>query len=513
MTITLIHQHVPSDACADERDVLEQVAAVQSVLCAQGHRVSTLDCTTDLGNLMRKVALLQPACLFNLVETLAGSGRLIHLAPVLWEVAGIPFTGSSAEALYLTTNKLLAKEKMLSAGLPVPVWVTDDAATHGVTKASAVAWIVKSVWEHASIGLNDASIHSPKSAKEIGTQIPQGFFAEQFIDGRECNVALLAGPEGPEILPIAEIVFEDYPLGKPRIVGYQAKWEGDSFEYTHTVRRFLDADAEQPLTITLQRLARQCWELFNLSGYARVDFRIDSTGKPWILEVNANPCIAPDSGFAAMLTQAGITYDEAIARILNDALPIQSPLPSSPAESCFTTGSTHRPIKLPHPVTYRKELLPSDIHAIREVTRATGYFHEHEISVAVELVEERLAKGATSGYEFVVAEYEGAVVGYTSFGPIPCTVSSFDWYWLAVTPEMQGYGIGAHLLREVLAEAAAMGGQHLYCETSSRAQYAPTRAFYERMGFKLCEVLPDFYAPEDGRATYCKELTRQQASV
>jgi ribosomal protein S18 acetylase RimI-like enzyme len=146
------------------------------------------------------------------------------------------------------------------------------------------------------------------------------------------------------------------------------------------------------------------------------------------------------------------------------------------------------------------------VEAVREVTASTGYFHDREIPVAVELAEERLAKGAASGYEFAFAECGGRVVGYTSFGPIPCTQSSFDWYWLAVRPEFQGFGFGRRLLREVETRARAMGGTRLYCETSGRPQYASTRAFYERMGFTLCEVLEDYYAPGDGRATYVKPL-------
>jgi GNAT superfamily N-acetyltransferase len=157
-------------------------------------------------------------------------------------------------------------------------------------------------------------------------------------------------------------------------------------------------------------------------------------------------------------------------------------------------------------VSVRYEVTPGDVWIIREVTASTGYFHDHEIPVAVELVEERLAKGAASGYEFVLAESGGQVVGYSAFGPVPCTQSSFDWYWLAVRPEFQGGGVGRLLLAETARRARAMGGTRLYCETSARPQYASTRAFYERMGFTLCEVLEDFYAPDDGRATYCKPL-------
>ena len=178
-----------------------------------------------------------------------------------------------------------------------------------------------------------------------------------------------------------------------------------------------------------------------------------------------------------------------------------------PARVLSRRGREARATQSPPPTgTFRYEVTPSDVEAIREVTASTDYFHDHEIPVAVELVEERLAKGAASGYEFVLAECEGRVIGYTSFGPIPCTQSSFDWYWLAVRPELQGFGFGKELLRQVEVRAKAMGGTRLYCETSGRPKYASTRAFYERLGFTLCEMLDDYYEPGDGRATYVKPL-------
>ncbi|MDX9868761.1 MAG: GNAT family N-acetyltransferase [Kiritimatiellia bacterium] len=512
MNIAVIHQTVPDDAAADERDVLDQATAVRAALAARGHAVAVLACTADLGNVRRKLELLKPDCVFNLVETLDGSGRLIHLAPAVWEAAGIPFTGSSAEALYLTTQKLLSKERMRAAGLPVPEWIEGGGgnaqpATRDVPRPTQGAdWIVKSVWEHASVGLGDSSILRGMTPEEVAARLPEGSFAERFIDGREFNLALLAGPDGPVALPPAEIVFEDFPAGKPRIVGYPAKWDETSFEYAHTVRRFADPAADGALLAEMARLASRCWNLFRLGGYARVDFRVDGAGRPWILEVNANPCIAPDSGFAAALDRAGIAYADAMERIVRAAVkagcpsgtPCGTPHGNAPRGPCAERPS----------VTFRYEVLPADVEAVREVTAATGFFHDYEIPVAVELAEERLAKGAASGYEFVLAECGGKVVGYTSFGPIPCTRSSFDWYWLAVRPEFQGFGFGRRLLEQVEARARAMGGTRLYCETSGRPQYAATRAFYERMGFALCELLDDYYDAGDGRATYVKRLGR-----
>jgi D-alanine-D-alanine ligase len=130
---------------------------------------------------------------------------------------------------------------------------------------------------------------------------------------------VLDGPDGPTVLPPAEILFPDFPAGKPRIVGYAAKWDPDSFEYSHTVRDFPTAPADAPLLAELERLALGCWRLFELRGWARVDFRVTTDGRPLILEINANPCLAPDAGFAAALDRADIAFADAIARILRTA--------------------------------------------------------------------------------------------------------------------------------------------------------------------------------------------------
>ena len=158
--------------------------------------------------------------------------------------------------------------------------------------------------------------HLREECRHREEQTGRPYFAERFIDGREFNLSLLGG----KVLPPAEIDFSSFPAGKPRIVGQQAKWEQDSFEYQQTPRIFDFASHDQPLLDRLRRDARQCWKVFDLNGFARVDFRVDQDGQPWILEVNVNPCLSPDAGFAAALQRAGIDFETAIQQILDDAL-------------------------------------------------------------------------------------------------------------------------------------------------------------------------------------------------
>jgi D-alanine-D-alanine ligase len=233
--------------------------------------------------------------------------------PALLESLDLPFTGCSASALGLTSDKPLAKRLLIAAGIATP-------APFGAG-SNRGRWIVKSEWEHASLGLDDDSIvdaaHAERAIERRRAEHGGEWFAEEYVPGRELNVALLAERTGPRVLPVAEIRFDAFPAGKPRIVGYAAKWHTASFEYRNTPRSFA---VELKLAARVGRLALDCWELFRLDGYARVDFRIDERGEPKVLEVNANPCLSPDAGFTAALEKAGIVHSAALERLIEDAL-------------------------------------------------------------------------------------------------------------------------------------------------------------------------------------------------
>jgi D-alanine-D-alanine ligase len=327
MKIALLYGRIDPAAPADEADTLVQVDAVRAALHTLGHATLDVPVSLDLGVTAAVLRAARPAMAFNLTESLEGKGCLIHLAPSLLDSMGIPYTGASAEAVLLTSHKLLAKKTLAAAGLPTPPWVTAAEALESPPPFPA-PWIVKSVWEHASVGMEDSSVAAtgPALAAEIrrrAVREPVGhLFVEGFVDGRELNLAFLAGadPAEPEGLPPAEMLFVGFPEGKPRFVGYKAKWDEGSFEYTRTPRNFDFPPGDAELLGSLTRVSRACWKLFELRGYARVDFRVDAGGRPWILEVNANPCISPDAGFMAAAQRAGLTMVEIVRRILADAL-------------------------------------------------------------------------------------------------------------------------------------------------------------------------------------------------
>ncbi|MGB8719232.1 MAG: GNAT family N-acetyltransferase, partial [Desulfobacterales bacterium] len=168
--------------------------------------------------------------------------------------------------------------------------------------------------------------------------------------------------------------------------------------------------------------------------------------------------------------------------------------------------SRHTPDHRLHGVIFRDTIVPEDGRRVRRLVEVTGFFHPDEVAVAEELVVEGLEKGDASGYHFVMADHYGRLAGYACFGPIPCTAASYDLYWIAVHPDFQGRGLGRRLLAESERRIKAAGGSRIYVDTSQRVQYASTRAFYERCGYRLETVLKDFYAVGDGKAIYCKSL-------
>ncbi|MBI5580969.1 MAG: D-alanine--D-alanine ligase [Deltaproteobacteria bacterium] len=333
MRVAIVHNAVADDDAPDERDVLIQAESVQAALRALGHEPVTLPCTLDLSEVKRRLADLRPDLVFNIVESLDGKGRLIHVIPSLLDALNVPYTGACAEAMCLTSHKVLAKQRLAAAHLPTPPWIgpypedipnLPPAAVHPAETPDAM-WIVKSVWEHASIGLDektdllcDRADRAATLLRERAPRLGGACFAERFIDGREFNLALLAAPCGPQVLSPAEILFEGYADRTLKIVGYRAKWDSGSYEFHHTPRRFDFPPEDAALLARLRDLALRCWRLFGLNGYARVDFRIDPAGRPWILEINANPCLSPDAGFAAALDASGISYAGAVERILSD---------------------------------------------------------------------------------------------------------------------------------------------------------------------------------------------------
>ena len=217
----------------------------------------------------------------------------------------IPYTGCPTAALVATANKLAVKEASGAAGLPTPDWIAANGTADAERRESAIRmqniakFILKSVFEHASFEIDDASIVRPshsrtKSSRMIASvhaKFGRPFFAERFIDGREFNLSVFgaarrAAAGGDRFFGVSRTASRASSASG-------AKWDAASFEFHNTPRRFDFPPADGPLVRDWNSWRPSVGELFELRGYARVDFRCDAAGQPWILEINTNPCLRP----------------------------------------------------------------------------------------------------------------------------------------------------------------------------------------------------------------------------
>jgi D-alanine-D-alanine ligase len=522
LRIAILHHEVSAADCAADQDVVVQAGVVEDVCRQLGHETIRWACPERPDSLPAFLADYKPDVAFQLVEKVYGSDRYASAVTSILAELNVPFTGSGSAALDLSNDKVLAKLVLESAGLPTPRWVYLLPDAPPATKAAWLLaakelpkFILKPLGEHSSVGMDDSSIWSGTSVGELfqeitrrSTKYGKPHFAEEFVDGREFNLSLLAGPSGPQVLPPAEIDFSKFPKDKPKIVNYAAKWDEKTFEFQNTPRKFDFPASDHPLLRELNRLAVRCWEVFGLRGYVRVDFRVDKNGQPWILEINTNPCLSPDAGYAAALQQAGISAEQAIQRILDDAFRGRGDkrLACPPQGDQTPDTSTQKPARGPRAATLRFEPRDSDRAAVRRIVYSTGLFRSPEIDVAVELVETRIAKGPASGYEFAFAEEDNKLLGYACFGHNNMTVASYDLYWICVDKTLHGRGVGKQLLEAAEKRIEQLGGRRLYIETSTRPDYVATRGFYVRCGYTLDAELADYYAPGDGKAIFVKAI-------
>ena len=304
-------------------DVLEQARLVEGGLEALGIPHATV--AVEEGRVWERAAELAGAVVCNLLEAPPGRPMLHAAATAALELLGVTFTGSSAAALWLTTDKLATRALLASHGLPVPAGGRFDLDHPTLLGEVPPPWILKPAFEDASLGLEGEPVcatveRAIERGRRLAAHFPgQPIVLEHFLPGREFNVALLEDAGGVEVLPVAEIEFVDFPPGTPPLVGYEAKWLTGSFEYEHTVRRFPSPEADGALLDGLVALARSAWRACSLAGYARVDLRLDESGRPQILEVNANPCLSADAGFMAAAGQAGLDAAAVVGRIVAGA--------------------------------------------------------------------------------------------------------------------------------------------------------------------------------------------------
>lgn len=317
--ILIFHQFVPDDALPDELDVLVQAEEISKVLVKKGY--DTRMVSVDGSFKFIEDILKKPYAAFNLVETFNGNAVNAHLVPLMLEQLSIPFSGNSSSAIFLTTNKLLAKDILFANNIPTPNWHIKGRDEN----FQKDLYFFKPVSEDASIGITDENLKKLESSEQADEIIEYfekkydlPFFCEKFIDGREFNVSVIGNKGEPRVLFPAEMIF--FEEGKENsILCYDSKWNEESDKYDLSRRSFDLGDEDRKLIKKLKVICEKCWKTFDLSGYVRVDFRVDKENNPFVLEINANPCLSPDSGVFAAAKNEGIDYDQLIKIILEES--------------------------------------------------------------------------------------------------------------------------------------------------------------------------------------------------
>ncbi|MBE1425715.1 D-alanine-D-alanine ligase [Desulfomicrobium macestii] len=323
--VAVVRESVPDAASPDALDTVLQARSVRESLARCGWRTSEHVLGSDPSALEAALAHRRPDVVFNLVESCHGVSSLACLAPALFRKAGLVYTGADEGSMSLAGDKALARRLMHAAGLPVPCGATLGELQRGVFPGPG-RYIVKARFEDASLGLGPDCVVKVRAReellavmKELAPRMGGDCVAEGYVSGREFNLALLAESGGKvRALPLAEMVFDAATPG-PAILHYAAKWEQDSADYAASTRSF-DLAGDEALAREMTRIGVSCWELFNLAGYARIDFRVGDGGLVNIIDVNPNPCISPDAGFVAAARQAGLDHAALVRDIVFDAL-------------------------------------------------------------------------------------------------------------------------------------------------------------------------------------------------
>ncbi len=214
--LLLLINSISEQALEDELDVLVQAEAIERAAKELGHKTRRASFGLNLEPVAEIIKNHPPDLVFNLVETVGGLGALIHLCPSLLDAHGLPYTGSGTYALVSTTDKIRTKQILEDHGIPTPDWLLRG---NGRMPSKDKKYILKPIWEDGSAGITDDSIIVGKDIdlKRLSQDgLLKDAFLEEYIDGREFNLSVLAGNKGPEVMPAAEMLYVDYPAGKPR---------------------------------------------------------------------------------------------------------------------------------------------------------------------------------------------------------------------------------------------------------------------------------------------------------
>ena len=310
------------DSLAEDA-IVEEIGAVEKGVRVLGHQCYVMAIQGEIYPVIHWLKEIQPDVVFNLCESVYGNSCWEMNIPALLDLFQIPYTGSPPLTLGLCQDKGKVKDILNSQGILTPRYKIFDRGFKPM-KGSVFPIIVKPLHEDGSLGISRESVVYEDEALNIQVQYiiekyHQPAIVEEYVEGRELNVGLLETNGKVSVLPISEIDYSEFPEGVPKICGYEAKWMTESVEYQKS-KPICPAPLEWVMQKRVEHLAVRVFNLFECRDYARVDMRTDRDGKIYILEVNPNPDISPQSGMTRALKVRGMTYEEFVGRLLERAV-------------------------------------------------------------------------------------------------------------------------------------------------------------------------------------------------
>jgi D-alanine-D-alanine ligase len=324
--LALVHRHlIPPDTLPEKVDLVSAPWRTEydviSTLRGMGHEVQALGVHDDLGEIRRAAEEWKPHIAFNLLEgfddiTIFDQNVVSHL-----ELLKMSYTGCNPRGLLLARDKSLSKKLLAYHRVPVPDFeVCRIGRPVRRPKRLEFPLIVKSLTQEASIGISQASVvDTDEKLKErvafIHESIGTAAIVERYVDGRELYVGII-GNQVLQALPVWELFFTNMPQEAKRIATDRVKWSV-KYQKKYGIESGGAKDLPEPVAAQIQHICKRAYRGLELSGYARIDLRLDDANRVWVLEANPNPQIARGEDFAASAEKMGVSYESLLQRILN----------------------------------------------------------------------------------------------------------------------------------------------------------------------------------------------------
>jgi D-alanine-D-alanine ligase len=324
--LALVHRHlIPPDTIEEGTDITSAPWRTEydviSTLRTMGHEVQALGVHDDLGEIRRVATEFRPHIAFNLLEgfddiSIFDQNVVSHL-----ELLKLAYTGCNPRGLLLARDKSLSKKLLAYHRIPVPEFdVFRSGRPIRRPKRLTFPLMVKSLTQEASIGISQASVvDSDDKLKERVTFIHESIgtaaIVEQYVEGRELYVGIL-GNQALQALPVWELFFTNMPADARRIATDRVKWSV-KYQKKYGIESGQARELPDPICEKIQHVCKRAYRALELSGFARVDLRLDEAGNVWVIEANPNPQIARGEDFAASAEKVGLAYEAVLQRIIN----------------------------------------------------------------------------------------------------------------------------------------------------------------------------------------------------